>query len=347
MVGFDARFRLLTPPGSGGVAVVEVTGPDREVALGAILDDRGGGALRLVGVVAKDGSIVDRALRVERPGGEALELHLHGSPAVLSAVAEAVGGFAVGEPAGAAERLMADAVHPNQLALALEQQRCGGFAALRSELGSLSGESRDAALELARSRNRVAQALVEPCSCVLVGRQNAGKSTLLNRLAFRERALTGASPGLTRDPVREAVVLSGYPYRLIDTAGLGDAVDELDAWAQSRSRQALDEGLVVLVADGSVPLGPVEAELGPRAAFWVRTKSDLVPAPWIAPAGVPCVPVSCLEPGHAATVRAAVGEALRELRGLPPAPVAGVGGPVALDAAERDEFERIARGFRA
>lgn len=347
MAGFDARFRLLTPPGAGGVAVVEVTGPDRVAALASILDDRGMGALRLVGVVAKDGSVVDRALRVERPGGEAIELHLHGSPGVLSAVAAAVGGFAdIGEPCAAA-RLMGDAIHPNQLALSLEQQRCGGLEALRSELAALSGAAREEALERAIARTRVAHALTEPAPCVLVGRQNAGKSTLLNRLSFRERALTGASPGLTRDPVREVVVLSGYPYRLSDTAGLGEAVDALDAWAQDRSRKALGEGLVVLVADGSVPLGSVEAELGPRAALWVRNKVDLEPAPWVAPSGVPCVRVSCLEPGDAVTVRVSVGEALRRLRGLPPAPATGVGGPAAIGAVERDEFERIVRGFRS
>lgn len=346
MAGRDARFRLLTPAGEGGVAVVEVTGVDREAALAALLQDAGGGAIRLVRVVADDGAIIDQALRVEHPGAERLELHLHGSPGVIAAVERAVGGFAEEECADPAELLLREAVHPNQLALALEQKACGGFAALRKELLALEGSAREDAVAAARSRTTAARALAEPVTCVLVGRQNAGKSTLLNRLAFRERALTGATPGLTRDPVREAVVLAGYPYRIVDTAGLGDAVDALDVRAQRRTLEALADGVVVLVVDGSAPWGAVEDGLAPRASLVVRTKSDLGRAPWSAPREVACVEVSCVDPAESVAVRAAVGEALRRVRGLPEAPAAGVGGPAALTSSEQQEFERLVRGFQ-
>ena len=346
MAGRDARFRLLTPAGEGGVAVVEVTGVDRDAALSALLQDPGGGPIRLVRVLAGDGAIIDQALRVEHPGAERLELHLHGSPGVLAAVERAVGGFAEEEAADPAELLLREAVHPNQLALALEQRACGGFPALCAGLRMLEGPDRDAAVVAARGRTLVARALAEPATCVLVGRQNAGKSTLLNRLAFRERALTGASPGLTRDPVREAVVLSGYPYRLVDTAGLGGAVDALDVQAQRRTLEALAEGVVLLVVDGSFPWGEVEEELVPRAALVVRTKSDLGRASWVVPGEVDCVEVSCTDPAGPLAVRAAVGEAVRQVRGLPDAPAGGVGGPAALTAAEQREFERLARGFQ-
>ncbi|MEY2981383.1 MAG: hypothetical protein RL562_1610 [Planctomycetota bacterium] len=347
MAGRAARFTLLTPPGVGGVAVVEVTGPDRHVALAAILEDAGGGPVRLVRVRGADGTVVDRALRVEPPGGESIELHLHGSRGVLAAVEAAVGGFDGSGDGDPASRLLREALHPNQLALALEQRACGGFAALRSRLDAMSGTARAAAIDAARARSRVARALVEAAPCVLVGRQNAGKSTLLNRLAFRERVLTGATPGLTRDQVRETVVLAGYPYRLVDTAGLGAEVDALDAEAQQRTRDALDGGLVVLVVDGSEPLGAVEAELGARADLWVRTKGDLGQAPWEAPSRVPLVAVSCLEASDAASVRTAVGEALREVRGLPIAPSQGVGGPAALTASESRALEQLVAGFRS
>lgn len=342
----DARFTLLTPVGVGGVAVVEVGGPDRCAALAAILDDSGTGPVRLVRVLASDGSIVDRALRVERPEAGVIELHLHGSPGVLAAVEAAVGGFVEAPDDDPASRLMREAVHPNQLALAVEQRASGGFGLFLGELVALSGSEFLAAADAARARSLVARALVEPAVCVLVGRQNAGKSTLLNRLAFRERVLAGPTPGLTRDQVQEIVVLGGYPYRLVDTAGLGEAVDALDIRAQERTRAAMVGGLVILVADGAAPLGDVESECGSRAALWVRTKSDLVPSPWEPPSDRPCVEVSCLVPEGATAVRAAVGEALRRVRGLPPAPANGVGGPAALTESECDALERLVAGFR-
>ncbi|MGA1525067.1 MAG: hypothetical protein ACO4CZ_13960, partial [Planctomycetota bacterium] len=150
MAGRAARFTLLTPPGVGGVAVVEVTGPDRHVALAAILEDAGGGPVRLVRVRGADGTVVDRALRVEPPGGESIELHLHGSRGVLAAVEAAVGGFDGPGDGGPASRLLREALHPNQLALALEQRACGGFAALRSRLDAMSGTARAAAIDAAR-----------------------------------------------------------------------------------------------------------------------------------------------------------------------------------------------------
>ena len=72
----------------------------------------------------------------------------------------------------------------------------------------------------------------------IVGRPNAGKSSLFNRLVERDRAIVTATPGTTRDLVTERVAIEGIPVELIDTAGLREASDEAERWA-SRNRARL------------------------------------------------------------------------------------------------------------
>jgi len=119
----------------------------------------------------------------------------------------------------------------------------------------------------------------------LVGRPNAGKSSLFNRLLERERAIVTAVAGTTRDTVEEQVAIGGVPVRLIDTAGLrvGDeAVDEAEALGIARSREALaDADLVLLVEDVTQPVSidiDVMKSVVGRPHLVVRNKVDLMPA---------------------------------------------------------------------
>jgi tRNA modification GTPase len=87
----------------------------------------------------------------------------------------------------------------------------------------------------------------------IVGRPNAGKSSLFNRLVERDRAIVTAMPGTTRDLVTERVAISGIPIELIDTAGLREALDEAETMGIAKSREAMaDADLVLLVVDASV-----------------------------------------------------------------------------------------------
>jgi tRNA modification GTPase len=87
----------------------------------------------------------------------------------------------------------------------------------------------------------------------IVGRPNAGKSSLFNRLVQRDRAIVTASPGTTRDTVSERVAIDGIPVDLIDTAGLREAADEAERMGIVRSREAMAEAdLVLLVVDATV-----------------------------------------------------------------------------------------------
>ncbi len=92
----------------------------------------------------------------------------------------------------------------------------------------------------------------------IVGRPNAGKSSLFNALVERPRAIVTAAPGTTRDLVTETIALGGVPVELTDTAGLRTsegALDEAEVLGISRSRQAmLDADVVLLVIDGTAEL---------------------------------------------------------------------------------------------
>jgi tRNA modification GTPase len=134
--------------------------------------------------------------------------------------------------------------------------------------------------ELARSfaYGRVVR---EGFSLAIVGRPNAGKSSLFNRLVERERAIVTATPGTTRDLVTERVSLEGIPVELIDTAGLRDSADEAEAMGIAKSREAMaDADVVVVVVDASVGMGSEERvlvkDLAGRAHVVVWNKCDLV-----------------------------------------------------------------------
>jgi tRNA modification GTPase len=131
---------------------------------------------------------------------------------------------------------------------------------------------------------RHGRVLHDGLTMAIVGRPNAGKSSLFNALVERDRAIVTAIPGTTRDVVSERVAIGGIPLELVDTAGLREAVPEMDEaerLGMARSRTALAEAtLVLLVVDAT--LGVCEedrallAELEGRAAILVRNKADLL-----------------------------------------------------------------------
>jgi tRNA modification GTPase len=89
-------------------------------------------------------------------------------------------------------------------------------------------------------------------SLAIVGRPNAGKSSLFNRLVQRERAIVTATPGTTRDLVSERVSLGGIPIDLMDTAGIRESFDEAETIGIQKSREAVaDADVVLLVLDAT------------------------------------------------------------------------------------------------
>jgi tRNA modification GTPase len=110
----------------------------------------------------------------------------------------------------------------------------------------------------------------------IVGRPNAGKSSLFNRLAERERAIVTATPGTTRDLVTETVAIAGIPVELIDTAGLREAADEAERIGVAKSHEAMaDADLILLVLD-SPALGSTGRLLPEDEAILARESRLLV-----------------------------------------------------------------------
>jgi tRNA modification GTPase len=123
----------------------------------------------------------------------------------------------------------------------------------------------------------------EGFTLAIVGRPNAGKSSLFNRLVQRDRAIVTASPGTTRDLVTERVSLDGIPVELIDTAGLRESTDEAESLGIAKSREAMAEAdVVLLVLDATTPIHHEDeaaiAALSSRPFLIVINKNDLAPA---------------------------------------------------------------------
>ena len=134
------------------------------------------------------------------------------------------------------------------------------------------------ALEASFARGRI---IHDGLTLAIVGRPNAGKSSLFNRLVERDRAIVTATPGTTRDTVTERISLDGIPLELVDTAGLREAAEEVEQLGIQRSREALaDAALVVVVLEATQPLNDEErrllAAIEGRPAVVAVNKSDLI-----------------------------------------------------------------------
>ena len=134
-----------------------------------------------------------------------------------------------------------------------------------------------AALEASFARGRLVH---DGLTLAIVGRPNAGKSSLFNRLVERDRAIVTAIPGTTRDLVTERISLDGIPIELVDTAGLRETLEEIEQLGIERSRQALaDAAIVLIVLDATQPLNHEErtllAAVQNRSALVAINKCDL------------------------------------------------------------------------
>ena len=119
----------------------------------------------------------------------------------------------------------------------------------------------------------------------IVGRPNAGKSSLLNALLSEERAIVSAVPGTTRDTIEETIVIDGMLFRFVDTAGLRESSDELENMGMERTYKAVSEAVVVIFVHDIVrPMEEVKeylAKIGEhvsmegRKVIVVHNKCDL------------------------------------------------------------------------
>ncbi len=118
----------------------------------------------------------------------------------------------------------------------------------------------------------------------IIGRPNAGKSSLLNALSGQESAIVTEIPGTTRDVLREQIDLDGIPVHVLDTAGIRETSDVIEAEGVRRARQTLNSAdIVLLIQDASasvVPDGILRSEVPDGIhTILVANKMDLLPAP--------------------------------------------------------------------
>ena len=154
---------------------------------------------------------------------------------------------------------------------------------IKSKLGQVQAQIKQV---LATAKQ--GQLLRDGIDVVLAGRPNAGKSSLLNRLAGQERAIVTEVAGTTRDTLQETVVLNGLTLHLTDTAGLRDTEDTVERIGIARARTAITQAdILLLVYDvtrdiegDDTPLQLAKQLFGelpePKRLLFIANKSDLL-----------------------------------------------------------------------
>lgn len=286
---------LLTPPGSGALAVLALRGPGAWSALRELFHPASGQSLPesppecgsvMFGRLGEGSTADEVVLTVQqREPMPWLELHVHGGRQIADWLMELFqrrGIKAVSSveylrdttTRATAEALQAlsRAATTRTASILLDQFN----GALAREIEQLQRMDRDAAL--ARVNRLLGFAplgrhLTRPWRVVIGGRPNVGKSSLVNALAGFQRSIVAPIPGTTRDAVNVTIALDGWPVELIDTAGIRDAAGELEAAGIDVARRVLAEAdLVLWLIDASDPAPP---EPPPVAALIVANKCDL------------------------------------------------------------------------
>ena len=143
---------------------------------------------------------------------------------------------------------------------------------LRQLLSTLNSQ-----LSTLNSSFKMGNAFKRGIPVAIIGRPNAGKSSLLNALLSDDRAIVSDIPGTTRDTIEETLTLDGITFRFIDTAGLHHTDDTVESLGIERTRKAVaDAHLILFVHDATTPWQEPDLDLSDKKVLIVLNKSDLV-----------------------------------------------------------------------
>lgn len=246
-----------------------------------------------------------------RVADERVEVHCHGGPAAAEAILESlrtrgcpaihwstlIDEYSVDHVAAEALQALAASRTARTARILLDQHNGAWGRELLHLRELLDAAEVPATQVVARfdtllSRASVGLHLAVPWRIAVVGRPNAGKSSLVNALAGFERAIVSPQPGTTRDVLHVELALQGWPFELADTAGLRTALDPIEEAGVARA-QALQKSvdLLLIVADLNATWTDHEQRLvdeHPQALI-VHSKLDLAESTALAqrPAGWP------------------------------------------------------------
>lgn len=141
-------------------------------------------------------------------------------------------------------------------------------------------EKIDTSLTALLKRSEEGRIIKDGLRTAIVGRPNAGKSSLLNALLQEDRAIVTDIPGTTRDTIEESIKIGGVPLVLMDTAGLRETDNRVEKIGIQRARESMEKAdLILAVIDGSIPLTDEDIsllkELDGRKAMVILNKYDL------------------------------------------------------------------------
>lgn len=312
----SARVARLTPAGTGGVAVIAVVGVTAWDIVGPLFRNfknqplakpPGPGELLVGRFGEPPGDEVVFFHRPETPEPW-YEVHCHGGVQVVVWLIEQIEArgarlvpwteleaLAIGSALRAEAALaLSHAVTAKAAAILLDQYNGALDQALREIIADLeSGRTANVAERLSTlaDRGRYAARLTYPLRVAVSGPPNAGKSSLINALVGYHRAVVSPTPGTTRDAVAVLTAVDGWPVQFIDTAGIHEAGDALEAAGIERAYQTADAADEVFwVVDRSAEFATPPARVPVTAV--IANKADL-PAAWESPGYVwPCVTVS-------------------------------------------------------
>lgn len=283
----DTFLSLLTPPGRGALATIEVRGPAAWRYAQACLDrpirQSASDPIRpwLRGFRGQQGAAEE--LVVSFPAEDVARIHCHGGPAacenILQALVKQGAQRVAWQQLADPWRIAISAALTERTALILLQQTPAAWEAkIRSLLKTLDGDRSLVGEQLDEllARAPLGLHLAEPWRVVIAGRPNAGKSSLLNALLGYQRSITHDEPGTTRDVVTARTAFDGWPVELRDTAGLRATDDELEAAGVALAEAEIDSADLVLQV---VPANEAkfDDQLTRREELVVRSKCDLTP----------------------------------------------------------------------